>query len=178
MSDLTRLLDPDYLGLLAERPVEEIRAMRADCVRVETELSYFRRLVQGRLDIVASEQERRRHGDDPTGLPELIGQLPEIFSEQRRPGGAGRLPQSIDAPEVDLELATTLDELAGPSVLSGLPGEDDAAVAALASELSRLEHTVSGYRQQLFDCIDALQAELTDRYRTGEASVDALLADS
>jgi hypothetical protein len=177
MSDLSRLLDPDYLGNLADRPVDEIRAMRADCVRVETELSYFRRLVQGRLDIISSEQERRRHGADPTGLPELIGQLPEIFSEQRRPGGAGRLPQSIDAPEVDESLARTLDELAGPSVLSGLPDEDDASVAALASQLSQLEHTVSGYRQQLFEQVDALQAELTDRYRTGEASVDALLAD-
>ena len=175
MSDLTRLLDPAYLGRLADRPVEEIRAMRAECVRFETELSYFRRLVQGRLDIVSSEQERRRQGDDPTGLPELIGQLPEIFSEQRRPGGAGRLPQSIDAPEVDDTLATTLDELAGPSVLSGLPGEDDAAVTRLANELSGLEHTVSEYRHQMFERIDALQAELTDRYRTGEASFDALL---
>jgi hypothetical protein len=178
MPDLQRLLDPDYLGVLADRPVDEIRSMRVECVEVETGLSFFRRMVQGRLDIVAAEQHRRRDGGDPAGLPELIGQLPEIFSEQRRPDGSGRLPQSLDAPEVDDELAAQLDELAGPGVLGRLTEFSDAELDQLRRSLDDLEHQVSGYRRQMFDRIDALQAELTDRYRTGEASVDTLLTDS
>src|SRR5438045_1013929 len=34
---------------------------------------------------------------------------------------------------------------------------------------------VSSTRRQLFDRIDALQGEITRRYRTGEASVESLL---
>ena len=38
-----------------------------------------------------------------------------------------------------------------------------------------LERQVSERRQALFTRIDALQAELTRRYKTGEASVESLL---
>jgi hypothetical protein len=34
---------------------------------------------------------------------------------------------------------------------------------------------VSSHRHDLFTRIDALQAEITRRYKTGEASVDSLL---
>lgn len=178
MSDLERLLGPDYLGELARRPTEEIRSMRGECTEVETGLSFFRRMVQGRLDIVGSEQQRRRDGGEPTGIHEVIGQLPEIFSEQRRPGGTGRLPTSLDAPEPDPSLVAQLDGIAGPSQLAGLADLDDAAIDRLVSDLGELEQTVSRYRRLMFDRIDALQAELTERYRTGQASVDSLLTES
>jgi hypothetical protein len=177
MSDLDRLLDPEYLGDLGHRPMEEIRAMRAECTELETGLSYLRRLVQGRLDIVGREQERRRCGAEAPELHDVIGDLPEIFSEQRRPGGLGRLPQSLDPPEPDPALTARLDELAGPSQLADLPKLADADIEALAAQLGELEREVSQYRRQMFDRIDALQGELTERYRTGRASVDSLLAD-
>jgi len=177
MSDLDRMLDPEYLGDLAQRPVEEIRAMRAECTELETGLSYFRRLVQGRLDIVGREQERRRSGADAPALHDVIGELPEIFSEQRRPGGIGRLPQSLDPPDPDPALTARLDEIAGPGQLSGLPELADTDLEALAAQLGDLEREVSQYRRQMFDRIDALQSELTERYRTGRASVDSLLGE-
>lgn len=178
MPELQQLLDDGHLGALSVRSVSEIRGLRTDCIAVETGLSYLRRMIQGRLDIVAAEQERRRVGGDPADLPQLIGQLPEIFSEQRRPGGVGRLPSTVDVPEVDDALADRLDTVAGPGVLARLTEHSDGELAGLFDQLSALEHEVSGYRRAMFERIDALQAELTDRYRTGEADVDALLADS
>jgi hypothetical protein len=57
------------------------------------------------------------------------------------------------------------------------PGEaDDEALAQVATDLSELEHEVSGFRRQLFDRIDTLQAEITNRYRSGEARVDDVLS--
>jgi hypothetical protein len=41
--------------------------------------------------------------------------------------------------------------------------------------LSDLEHAVSARRRSLHERIDALQSELTRRYKTGEATVDSLL---
>ena len=52
--------------------------------------------------------------------------------------------------------------------------DDDEAVA-LTDQLADLERQVSERRQALFTRIDALQAELTRRYKTGEASVESLL---
>jgi hypothetical protein len=45
----------------------------------------------------------------------------------------------------------------------------------MADALSALEVRVSGCRRDLFERIDALQAEITRRYKTGEATVDSLL---
>ncbi len=177
MTELETVIADGYLGELAARPVAEIRSMRADCTRIETGLSYLRRLVQGRVDIVTAELQRRHRGDPPSGLPELIGQLPEIFSEQRRPGGVGRLPATLDVPEVDPMLGGRLEELAGPRRLASLLELSDSELAALRIALEDLEQDVSDRRRTLFDRIDRLQAELTERYRTGEATVDSLLAE-
>jgi hypothetical protein len=46
----------------------------------------------------------------------------------------------------------------------------------MAEELDALEAEVSKLRQALFDRIDTLQAEITRRYRDGQAQVDDLLA--
>jgi phage host-nuclease inhibitor protein Gam len=55
-------------------------------------------------------------------------------------------------------------------------GVPDEQLAAAAVELGDLEQEVSSLRRAMFDRIDAVQAELTRRYRDGEAQVDDLLA--
>ena len=45
----------------------------------------------------------------------------------------------------------------------------------MTEQLDAFEHEVSGHRRDLFERIDALQAEITRRYKTGEATVDSLL---
>ena len=67
-SDLGELLQPVYLGDLTTRAMDEVRAMRAECQEVETGLSLLRRVVQGRLDIVGLERQRRADGGDPEVL--------------------------------------------------------------------------------------------------------------
>ncbi len=93
-SQLDRILGADYLGDVEHRPMAEVRAMRAECQEIETGLSYLRRLVQGRLDIVDAESQRRRDGAEPGDLAELISQLPEILSDRTRNPGFGRLPST------------------------------------------------------------------------------------
>ena len=51
----------------------------------------------------------------------------------------------------------------------------DADLEELAAGLTAFERKVSEQRHSFFERIDALQAELTRRYRTGEASVESLL---
>lgn len=173
--DLHTLLDPGYLGDLRARPMDEIRAMRADCNTVESGLSLLRRVVQGRLDIVGVELTRRADGGHPADLPDLIAHLPEVLSDRTHAPGVGRLPQIMAPGELPAELEAELDAITGAGQLAELPSRGDDDLRALADALGAFEQKVSSHRRALFERIDALQAEITRRYKTGEASVDALL---
>jgi hypothetical protein len=174
-SQLDRILGADYLGDVERRPMAEVRSMRAECQEIETGLSYLRRLVQGRLDIVGMELTRRADGGDPGDLPDLIAHLPEVLSDRTHAPGVGRLPQIMAPGELPPELEDELEQITGAGRLAELPSAGDDELRALADALATFEHKVSGQRQALFDRIDALQAEITRRYKTGEATVDALL---
>ena len=173
--DLDALLAPGYLGDLEAREMDEVRAMRAECQEVETGLSLLRRVVQGRLDIVGLELHRRADGGDPEDLPDLIARLPEVLSDRTWSPGVGRLPQIMTPGELPPELESELDGIVGDGHLADLPTVDDAALHAMADQLTEFEQRVSGHRRELFERIDALQAEITRRYKTGEASIDSLL---
>lgn len=149
--------------------------MRAECQEVETTLSFLRRLVQGRLDIVGTELHRRADGAEPADLSDLISRLPEILSDRTRSPGFGRLPQTMAPAELDPELQERLDAIVSATTLAALPDVGDAELEAVAAQLEAFEHEVSASRMALFERIDALQAEITRRYRTGEASVENLL---
>jgi hypothetical protein len=158
-----RLLANDYLSGLEARPIEEIRAMRAECVAVETGLSFLRRMVQGPLDIVERELVRREvggHADRAT----LIDELPGILADGPRPAGLGRLSQQLEPTSVDPELEAELEEILAGGVIADVTSLADGDLVALRSRL-----------EVFFERIDALGEELTRRYRTGEATVDGLL---
>jgi hypothetical protein len=174
-SQLDRILGAEYLGDLERRPMSDLRTMRAECQEIETGLSYLRRLVQGRLDIVGAELQRRRDGADPGDLADIISQLPEILSDRTRSAGFGRLPQLLAPGDVDAELTTRLDEIVAHHDLETLPSLTDDELNGVHDQLEALEREVSDRRRRFFDRIDTLQAEVTRRYRTGEASVESLL---
>jgi hypothetical protein len=174
-SDLAALLDPGYLGDLTSRTMDDVRAMRTECQEVETGLSLLRRMVQGRLDIVGVELTRRAEGGDPSDLPDLIARLPQVLSDRTHAPGVGRLPQMMAPGELPEDLEAELDAIVGSGHLADLPSVDDDHLRSMADALAAFEHKVSGHRHALFERIDALQAEITRRYRTGEATVDSLL---
>jgi hypothetical protein len=174
-SELDRILDPGYLGDLPARSMNDVRSMRAECQEVETGLSYLRRLVQGRLDIVGVERQRRRDGAEPGELSTLVSQLPEILASHTRAPGVGRLPQLLAPGELDAALEQRLESITAGHDVDSLPNLTDEDLERLHDELESFEREVSNHRRELFDRIDALQAEITRRYRTGEASVESLL---
>lgn len=172
---LDALLAPGLLEGLGDRPLDEVRAQRNACQAAENGLSYVRRLAQGRLDIVGREVEHRRDGT-ATDLSALLEELPDILADRMRGPGLGRPPQDLEPSDVPDVLVQRLDEVAGPTTLGALGELDDEALAELLTALQALEQEVSGLRRRLHDQIDALQGEITRRYRDGEASVETLLA--
>jgi hypothetical protein len=171
------MLHPDYLEGLQQRPLEEVRAMRAECLEVETGLSYLRRMVQGPLDIVRHELTRRATGQGATDLASVVADLPETLADVPRPPSLGRLPQTLEPTRLDPELNAELDALVGDAQLAAVTEMEDAELKALAEQLRAFETKVSDRRRASFDIIDRLQAEIARRYRDGEASVESLLED-
>jgi hypothetical protein len=173
--DLDRLLDPAYLADLEHRPIEEVRAKREECRRIEDALSYVRRQVQGRLDIVAAEVSRRAEGKPPSDATSLIEQLPQILGHNVQAPGLGRLPTSLEPPEELGRLTTELEGILHFTSLTGLSEISDDDLSHLVDRLTDYERTVSDRRRALHDHLDALQAEIVRRYKTGEVSVESLL---
>ena len=176
-SRLARVLAPEFVADLASLPMAELRSRRAEGDGLEAAVSMLRRLAQGRLDIVAAEQRRRREGGEHVGGDDLVEDLSEILADKggRATGpGSGRLPR-VMSPAADELDTSELDAIAPPSVMGGIGELDEAELAALVERLSAYEAEVSARRQALFGVVDALQGEITRRYKTGEASVETLL---
>ena len=171
-AELNRVLANDYLADLGGRSVADLRSLRAECQTLENKLSYLRRIVQGRLDIVAGERSRRQGGGDPGDRSGLIERLPEILADRTRGPASGRPPATLEPGELS---GTLVDRL---NVIGDGDDASDDVLEASAIALTELEGEVSSFRRAMFDRIDRIETELTARYRDGSASVDDLLANN
>ena len=173
--DLDRLLADTYVARIGELSMVDLRARRTECSEVEGALSYLRRLVQVRLDIVMAELENRAAGGSGE-LSELVDRLGEILAEGGTRTVAGRLP-SLVLPDVDYELLTAdLDAIIDVEKAGALAETDEGEVRRIADALVELERRVSSQRRALHEHLDKLQAEVVRRYKSGEATVDTLLS--
>lgn len=175
-----RVTAANYLDDLSDCDLVEVRRLRDECQGVESDLSYVRRLVQGRIDIVESEVKRRRNGTGERDLRELIASLPGILSDADGSGrnAAGRLVQPVSPGDHDgvLAASTELDHIASAIQLSSLSDQDDDEIGRLLDQLCAFERRISDQRRAVHTRLDLLQVEMTRRYQSGEANVDSLLA--
>jgi hypothetical protein len=173
--DLDRILDSTYLDDIGARSLADIRSMRTECQEAEVALSYFRRLIQGRLDIVHTYLEHPG-SDALRDLGALVNDLPSILSAgPGRPSGPGHLPQLL-SPDTEEDLTEELDAVLGADQIGNLADLDIDQLNSIAGQLEAIEARVSTERRALHERIDALQAELVDRHKSGRASVDGLLS--
>jgi hypothetical protein len=165
----------DPTAALTSLPIDQLRARRSQRKSDGDSASYLRRLVQGRLDIVRHEVTRRDAGEAAASLSDLVAALPETLGNRVVGSGPGR-PSRFQLMGDDPALVAELDAVCGPSTLAHLPELDLTELHRLADALAELEAVVSVRRRQIFVELDVLSHELTRRYRTGEASIDDLLA--
>lgn len=170
---IDRVLAPEYLRDLRELALSEVRTRRDDAAQEETDLSYLRRLLHARIDIVKAEQKRRREG----GSSSVVERLVEILADnvvRPAPSGSGRHqplePSRAEAHRRHVEALVSDTDL---SDVASLPDDRlDLALRTYAAE----EESVSQRRREVQNVVDALNNEIGARYRAGSASVDTLLA--
>lgn len=160
------LLADDYLADVEQLDIATLRQMRGECEAEEHRVSYARRILQGRIDVLKAEASGR--GDD--GAAGALEQLPAVLADQGQRSfdpATARPPSSLQTDDLGEDV-----EVEGPVDVSVL---DDEELRALAARYAEQEATLSALRRQLFDVIDRLQAQVADRYRQGTASVSELL---
>ncbi len=171
---IDKVLAEDYLEGLREVSLAEVRALRVEAEQEEVDLSYLRRMLQGRLDVLRAEVARRAGGPDSEGLVEGLAKI--LADEPRAPArGLGR-HSALEPSRVD-QHRRYVEALVADVGLSDVSARSDDDVASAMQVLGAEEQVLSGKRREVQTVMDACSAEITRRYRDGEADVDALLAD-
>ncbi|MFL6136375.1 MAG: hypothetical protein ACJ74O_01040 [Frankiaceae bacterium] len=180
-ADVARLARP-----LREMPLAELRAHRQELREEEHRISYWRRLVQARLDTSAAGRLSRV----PLSPRQIVVALGDGVSRHQRLGllalEAGQeLPE---LPELSRLWATPLSPDGDPGGAggaggaggSGGDGSDDAALRAEATTIAGLadaEARLSTYRTTVHRLLDAATGELIRRYQDDpSACLDVLPA--
>ncbi|MEU9004536.1 AmfC protein [Streptomyces sp. NPDC048551] len=148
----------------------ELRALRRDAQRDEADLSYVRRLLQGRIDILRAELARRTDPEAP-----VVDRLSEILADAPSSRSASARHVTLGTPHSE-EFRLLAAEMLSDVELSDLGARTDAELHDAMGRLVGYEQQVSRRRQQLQRTADDSSAEITRRYREGEAQVDDLLA--
>jgi len=156
---------------LAGCPLGQLRAVRDAYQEVENGLSYARRLVQGRLDTVAVELERRSEADPDT---DLVHRLPTALASHTRGPGLPRPTPELDLPGWADEIVAESDRRLGAPALADIASVSDAELIDAVGSITELERAVSEARRSVQQRMDRVQDEIVARYQAG-ASVDDLL---
>ncbi|MEV6169045.1 aerial mycelium formation protein [Streptomyces sp. NPDC051954] len=148
----------------------ELRTLRRDAQRDEADLSYVRRLLQGRIDILRAELARR----GPAGQASVVDRLPEILTDAPARHRSSARHVTLGTPHSEEYRQLAADMLAEVE-LSDLGARTDLELNTAMGRLVRYEQQVSRRRQRLQRTADDCSGEIARRYREGEAQVDDLL---
>lgn len=164
---IDQALSDEFSENIEELPLDELRRRRDLAEGVERELSYYRRLFHGRMDLLAFELRRRRGEESRT----LIEALPEILASGIPSGGEmgdlRHLSVELDLPEVTGR--RDMDQILEGDALTRVTTMDVEDLADFQIALAEAERAVSVQRRALHQVIDRLQAEIIDRYKRGLA---------
>lgn len=171
---LDRVLDPGFLAAIGDRSLDELRAMRDDAAQEETDLSYLRRLLHARIDIVRFE-EHRRAGTAAAEETSVVDALPRILADNAIGPAAGRGRHHTVQPSRAESHRRHVEALLADTGLSDVATLSDAELTESADAYAAEESAVSDFRIRVQQVMDACNEEIGRRYRTGSASIDELL---
>lgn len=155
---------------------DELRRRRTEDEAIEAAVSYARRVLQGRLDILRAELERRRDDSSGSGADDLLARLPAVLAGDHVATTPGRArATSLSVPDAADALVARIDADLGETALANLDAQDADHLAELVGRLERHESELSAARFALFARIDAMRDELAARYKDGRADVADLL---
>lgn len=159
--------DPEFVAGLSEIPLDELRGRRTICDELDSELSYYRRLLHARMDLLAFEM-RRRSGEETRSLIEA---LPDILSDPVADDTPSHflVPKTlpVDPPDIPMDGRRSIDRVLADDFLAHLPEIDDAELESIQVMLTDAERKVSEQRRSVYEILETLTSEVARRYRDG-----------
>ena len=170
-----RVLAPGYLDGLSQLGLDDVRRRRAEAEQEEVDLSYARRLLQGRIDILRAEQESRATDGAVIRKPrtdvEIVGALARILADgPRTTHGMGRYLGKVEPSRVG-EHRREAERAVADVGASDLASLSDLGLAEAIDHLGDIERRISRTRRSVQCVVDALTEEIARRYATGEIEV-------
>ncbi len=149
-----------------------MRSLREEADQEETDLSYLRRMLQGRIDIVAAELIRRS-GDEASGI---VGELPQILSDGPRGQAHGLGRHQVTEPS-NAGSTRRAEEAAAAMDVTDLSDRDDDEVHALLESLRATEADISARRRAVQGVYDTAAPRSPGATATAAADVGDLLRE-
>jgi hypothetical protein len=178
---IDRVLADDFVAGLEQRELDEVRSMRRDAEQEEADLSYLRRMLQGRMDILRAELSRRGAEGATTVTAgsdaEIVAHLASVLADEgsRVDRGLGRF-LTVEPSRVGVdEHRREVEQIVADVGISDVEAQTDADLQAALERLAEFEGRVSDLRRRVQQVMDACSGEITRRYRDGAARVDDLL---
>jgi hypothetical protein len=167
--------EPGFVTGLSQLDLDELRARRVMCDQLDIELSYYRRMLHGRMDLLAFEMRRRAGEEDMT----LLEALPRILSEGAYTAGTGLAERAVpvDVPDLPSPGRRLVDKALEDDFLLRLPSMSTEDLGETQRFLSEVEAEVSQQRQMVYAALDRLQAELVRRYKADLAGSGDTVTD-
>lgn len=163
---LDRILHDSYVEDLPGLPMEELRSRREEAEREEAWLSYVRRMLHGRIDILNGQGVMNADGE--LDLDALVASL----SGQMGPGSHPAPIEVIDSPGGGRRAVERLIARTGLDDPASLTDEQ---IADRLEQLRKMESDVSDARSRVHRVQDLLTGEVARRYRDGETQPESAL---
>ncbi len=160
---IDRVLQPEFVSDLADLELSQLRERRDTTEDVESQVSYYRRLLHGRMDLLDFELSRRKGEEERT----LLEALPEILAKGMILGNEPTLRYIEVMPPLPKSTGRRLiDKIMDDGVLTQLSELTEEEIASALEELRDFERQLSAQRKQLHLVIDKIQEEIVDRFRS------------
>lgn len=170
---IDQIRSPEFTDDLGDLDIDTLRDRRTMCDSLDVELSYYRRMLHGRMDLLAFEVRRRAGEEEQT----LLEALPQILADgsYTNPRGLGERSVPVEVPDIPSPGRRLIDRALDDGFLARLPSMSDEDLRATAGFLEEVETDVSEQRKTVHVALDRLQDELARRYREGLADPGELL---
>ena len=170
---IDQVTDPAYVEDLGSLSIDELRKRRGVLDDLDTELSFYRRMLHGRMDLLSFEM-RRRSGEETRTLIEA---LPQILADGIDGPSRNTIPRDLPLtlPDLSGEGNRAIDRVLGDDFLAHLPSLEDSDLEEIQAALTEAEREVSNQRRAVYEVHDRISAEITLRYREGLADATDLL---
>ena len=171
---IDQIMEPSFVDGLGDLSLDELRDRRRMCDDVENELSYYRRMLHGRMDLLGFEL-RRRSGEETRSLIEA---LPEILTD----GASGYVPSGrptkVTLPDLPDQRRRHIDEVLEADFLTRIALVEADELEEIQGSLVETESEISAQRHSVQEAFNTIQAEHTRRYKDGLANFDEILGRS